>query len=144
LELAADQRELQQAGHSLGVGLVVIGQPEHVADHQLEPRIQGREFDEDLGLLLAGIPPVMGGAGRGNRLLAGHQGAFHAIEPRPEPAGDDLEPLLELGVNVLADNRPVRPGGQMHQAGLPVAVLVTAQHHGPLPGDLVLVDIAAP
>jgi hypothetical protein len=45
---------------------------------------------------------------------------------------------------MLADDRPVRPGGQMHQAGLPVTVLITTQHHGPLPGDLVLIDIAAP
>jgi hypothetical protein len=45
---------------------------------------------------------------------------------------------------MLADDRPVRPGGQMHQAGLPVTVLVTTQYHGPLSGDLVLIDIAAP
>jgi hypothetical protein len=45
---------------------------------------------------------------------------------------------------MLADDRPVRPGGQMHQGGLPVTVLVTAQHHGPLPGDLVLIEIAIP
>ena len=45
---------------------------------------------------------------------------------------------------MLADDRRVRPGGQMHQGGLSVVVLVTAQHRGPLPGDLVLIEIAAP
>jgi hypothetical protein len=29
---------------------------------------------------------------------------------------------------MFADDRPVRPRGQMHQAGLPMAILVTAQH----------------
>ena len=41
---------------------------------------------------------------------------------------------------MLADDRRVRPGGQMHQGGLSVVVLATAQHHGPLPGDLILIS----
>lgn len=86
----------------------------------------------------------MGGPGRGDRIFAGYESALHATDARPELAGDDLEPLFEPRVNVLADDRPVRPGGQMHQGGLPVTVLVTAQHHGPFPGDLVLVKIAKP
>ena len=39
---------------------------------------------------------------------------------------------------MFADDRPVRPRGQMHQAGLPMAILVTAQHHGSLPLTLFL------
>ena len=90
LELASDQRELQQPGHPLGVGHAGIGQPEHVADHQPETRIQGRELDQDLGLILASVPPVMNRPGRGSRLLAGLRGALHAVNPGPEPVGDDL------------------------------------------------------
>jgi hypothetical protein len=41
---------------------------------------------------------------------------------------------------MLADDRRVRPGGQLHQGGLSGLVLVTAQHHGPLPGDLILIS----
>lgn len=49
----------------------------------------------------------MSDPGRSSRLLAGPQGALHAIDPRPEPAGEDQESLRELGVNVLADDRRV-------------------------------------
>jgi hypothetical protein len=41
---------------------------------------------------------------------------------------------------MLTDDHRVRPGGQMHHGGLSVVVLVTAQHHGPLPSDLVLMQ----
>jgi len=52
------------------------------------------------------------------------------------PAGDDPEPLGELGVEMPADDRRVWPGGQMDQGGLSVVVLVTAQLHGPPPVTL--------
>jgi hypothetical protein len=66
-------------------------------------------------------------------ILAGHQGALHAHDLRSESAGDHPEPLGQLGVEMLADDRHVRPGGQMHQGGLSVVVLVTAQHPRPAP-----------
>jgi hypothetical protein len=47
-------------------------------------------------------------------------------------------------VDLLAHDHPARLDGQVHQAGPPVGVLVTARHHGPLAGDLVLVETAAP
>jgi hypothetical protein len=47
---------------------------------------------------------------------------------------------MSWGVEMLADDRRVRPGGRMHQGGLSVVVLVTAQHHGLLPGDLILIS----
>jgi hypothetical protein len=81
---------------------------------------------------------------RSNRLLAGLQRALHAIDPRTDPAGDDPEPLPELGVNMLAVALPERLAGHRTHGGLTVAVLVTAPHHWPLSGDLVLVEIAAP
>jgi hypothetical protein len=55
--------------------------------------------------------------------VAGHQGALHAHDPRSEPAGDDPEPLGELGVEMLADDRRVRSGGQLYQGGLSVVAL---------------------
>jgi hypothetical protein len=45
---------------------------------------------------------------------------------------------------MLTDDRRVRSGGQLYQGGLSVVVLVTAQHHDPLPGHLVLIEIATP
>ena len=43
---------------------------------------------------------------------------------------------------MLASHRPVRLDDQMHQGGLIAAVLIAAQYHTPLTGDLVLVEIA--
>jgi hypothetical protein len=39
-----------------GVGVPGGGQPERIADHQLETWIQGRKLDEDLSLVLASVP----------------------------------------------------------------------------------------
>jgi hypothetical protein len=44
---------------------------------------------------------------------------------------------------MLAGNRPARLDDQMHTSRLPVVVLGAAQHHTPLTGDLVLIDVAA-
>ncbi len=86
----------------------------------------------------------MSGAGRGDTLLPGHERALHPVQPRAEPTGDDIKPLPDLRVNVLADHRAIRPDGQMHEGGAVLAVLITAQHHRALAGHLVLVDVAVP
>ena len=95
-----------------------------------------------MGFLLSRVPEVAPGPRHGHRLLASGKHPFDPVHARPEPAGDDLERLLEPRVNALAGHRTVRLDDQMHQSGLVAAVLAAAQHHTPLTGDLVLVEIA--
>jgi hypothetical protein len=126
------------------LGIPFVRQPVQRPDHLLEPGVQRPELDQHVGFLLARVPEVVPGPRHGYRLLTGGKDPFGPVHACPEPAGDDLERLLEPRVNMLAGHRPVRLDDQMHQGGLVAAVLVAAQHHTPLAGDLVLVEIAVP
>jgi hypothetical protein len=106
----------------------------------LEPA-SGGDLDQDVGLLVAGIPEVVDHAGWNLQLATGAGDLLAAVEPEADAAAQDLEGLVQVVMHVLV-GATTRAQVQVDQHRLPVAVVGAQADDSSLTADGVLVLLA--
>lgn len=90
--LGDGDRNLGQSRHPLAVRFPVAGQSEEGADH-VDETIAGRDFDQDTGLLIPDLPPVVNDPGLDLGLFPRGEDPFLAVDLEADATREDVETL---------------------------------------------------
>src|SRR5918992_1057469 len=107
-ELAGHHRHLQEPGRAVLPDLALAGEVEELLDRLLEVT-RRLDFEDEVELLAAAVPPAVGDARRERDALPRAELDAAPAHLGGHPAGEDFEALLRLGVNVLERDATTGP-----------------------------------